>query len=261
MKKCKICCKIKSFNEFYKRDKSKNAYRNECKECKSNIAKTYYEDNKDEIKSKTKIYNKENKEKYNQYMTDYKINNKNKIKEQTKIYREKNKEKIKNLAKTYYVDNKDKILGKYHDGRENNLGKMKVWKKNNRDKLSKYQREYYKNRKQNDSLFKLRENVRTLIRQSIKRKGLKKNSKTSIILGCTFEEFKTYLESKFEDWMNWDNYGLYNGKPNYGWDIDHIIPNSSAQTEEDIIRLNHYGNLQPLCSYNNRDIKKNKLEF
>jgi hypothetical protein len=36
---------------------------------------------------------------------------------------------------------------------------------------------------------------------------------------------------------------------NKSWDIDHIIPISSAKTKEDIIRLNHYTNLQPLCSY------------
>ena len=42
-------------------------------------------------------------------------------------------------------------------------------------------------------------------------------------------------------------------------DIDHIIPLSSAKTEEDIIRLNHYTTLQPLCSYTNRYIKKNNL--
>lgn len=38
--------------------------------------------------------------------------------------------------------------------------------------------------------------------------------------------------------------------------IDHIIPLSSAKTEEDIIKLSHYSNLQPLCSKVNRDIKK-----
>jgi hypothetical protein len=66
-----------------------------------------------------------------------------------------------------------------------------------------------------------------------------------------------YIESKFEDWMNWDNRGKFNGELNYGWDLDHIVPISSAVTEEDIIKLNHYTNFQPLCSYINRVIKKN----
>ena len=36
---------------------------------------------------------------------------------------------------------------------------------------------------------------------------------------------------------------------------DHIIPLSSDKTEEELVRLNHYTNLQPLCSYVNRYIK------
>jgi hypothetical protein len=69
------------------------------------------------------------------------------------------------------------------------------------------------------------------------------------------------LEDKFQPWMTWENRGLYNGELSYGWDIDHIIPISSAKTEEEIIKLNHYSNLQPLCSKINRDIKKDKLEL
>jgi hypothetical protein len=59
--------------------------------------------------------------------------------------------------------------------------------------------------------------------------------------------------------MSWDNHGLYNGELNYGWDIDHIVPTSSALTESDIVRLNYYTNLKPLCSKINRDIKKDNL--
>jgi hypothetical protein len=60
--------------------------------------------------------------------------------------------------------------------------------------------------------------------------------------------------------MNWDNYGKYKIDTfNYGWDIDHIIPSSSAITEENVIRLNYYTNLKPLCSKVNRDIKRNKI--
>jgi hypothetical protein len=93
----------------------------------------------------------------------------------------------------------------------------------------------------------------------MKKKGFSKKSKTQDILGCTFEEFKLYIESLFEDWMNWNNHGLYNGELNYGWDLDNIIPQSSVTTEKEIIKLNHHTNYQPLCSKINRDIKRNKL--
>jgi len=61
--------------------------------------------------------------------------------------------------------------------------------------------------------------------------------------------------------MTWENKGLYNGELSYGWDIDHIIPLSSASTEEELIKLNHYTNLQPLCSYINRYIKMNIINW
>ena len=61
--------------------------------------------------------------------------------------------------------------------------------------------------------------------------------------------------------MSWDNHGKYNGDLDFGWDIDHKIPLASAETEDDIIRLNHFSNLQPLCSKVNRDIKKDSLDY
>lgn len=97
-----------------------------------------------------------------------------------------------------------------------------------------------------------------MILKTLLRKGYSKKSKTITILGCSYEEFKVYLESKFEPWMNWENRGKYNGEFNFGWDIDHIEPISNANSESDLIRLNHYTNLQPLCSKINRDIKSNK---
>ena len=59
--------------------------------------------------------------------------------------------------------------------------------------------------------------------------------------------------------MSWDNYGKYNGELNFGWDLDHIIPLSSANNIDELIKLNHYTNFQPLCSRVNRHIKSDKL--
>lgn len=53
--------------------------------------------------------------------------------------------------------------------------------------------------------------------------------------------------------------GIIIGTPNYGWDIDHIKPLITGLTEDDIIKLNHYTNLQPLCSYVNRKIKRDSV--
>jgi hypothetical protein len=89
-----------------------------------------------------------------------------------------------------------------------------------------------------------------------------KNNKTLDILGCTFEQLKQHIESQFEPWMSWDNMGTkIVSSPNIMWDIDHIIPLCSAKNEDDIKQLNHYTNLRPLCSYNNRFIKRGKINL
>jgi hypothetical protein len=110
----------------------------------------------------------------------------------------------------------------------------------------KSQRNRINNRLATDNLFKLRHNLRNLIRNSVNRKGFKKESKTSKILGCSYIEFKLHIESQFKDGMSWENYGV--------WEFDHITPVSWATTEDDIIKLNHYTNFQPLWKEEN--IKK-----
>jgi hypothetical protein len=114
-----------------------------------------------------------------------------------------------------------------------------------------------------DPLYKLKISFSRRLNRFLKREGcVKSNNKAYYLdkLGCSFEELKTHLESKFEDWMTWENYGKYNGELDHGWDLDHIIPLSNAKTENEIYNLSHYSNLQPLCSRVNRDIKKNKIE-
>jgi hypothetical protein len=171
-------------------------------------------------------------------------------KKRRKEYREKNREYFREYHKKYVADNFEKI-SEYHKKYENE-NKIELNKKNVIRK---------KNRYINDSDYRIKINIRNLIVKSFKRNGYTKKSKTYDIIGCSFEEFKIHLESMFSEWMNWGNKGMYNGEFNCGWDIDHIIPISSAKTEEDIIRLNHYTNIQPLCSKINRDIKKDRLEY
>jgi hypothetical protein len=113
-----------------------------------------------------------------------------------------------------------------------------------------YQKEYNKNKKSIDSLFKLQSSIRTRISQTLS--GYSKSKHTEEILGCSFEEFKKHIESLWGEGMTWDNYGTY------GWHIDHIIPVSSALTENEVYTLNHYTNLQPLWWKENLE-KSNKI--
>jgi hypothetical protein len=201
----------------------------------------------------------EQKERKRIYQIEYRKKNKDKL----LLYRENQKEYVINYRKENYSKNAEKNKEKsrkyYWDNRDKRLIKQKEYKKKNRPKLREYQNDYFNNRVKNDHLFRLKNNIRGLIYQSLKNKGIKKNSKTEQILGCTFQQFKEHLENQFEPWMNWDNYGLYNGELNYGWDIDHVIPVSSGLNEQEIMTLNNYTNLKPLCSKVNRDVKRDNL--
>lgn len=228
---CKIECDLSNFNK----DKSSNdGHISNCKNC----AREYREKNKDKQKEYRQKYWKENKDELNKKVKD-----------------SYNPE----LKKIYYENNKADILEKrkldYSKKREIKKDYQKEYQRNNKIKRNKYLVE----RRKNDEMFRLITNIRNLILNSFYEIGYSKSSKTQEILGCSFEEFRIYLESKFVNWMNWKNRGLYNGEINFGWDIDHIIPLSKAKNKEDLIRLNHHTNLQPLCSKVNRDIKKNKI--
>jgi len=73
-----------------------------------------------------------------------------------------------------------------------------------------------------------------------------KTCSTIEYLGCSIQELKTYLESKFEEGMNWDNHGTE-------WHVDHIVP-IRYESPDDIattVQRLHYTNLQPLWASEN----------
>jgi DNA gyrase/topoisomerase IV subunit A len=188
----------------------------------------------------------------------YREQNREKLKITNQISREKNRKKILESKRKYYNANKEKIREKDKLKYLRRKPIIQKQNKNNREVINKKYLEYSKNKKASDPLFKLKRDFPKLIRISIKRCGFIKRSKTNEIIGCSYLELKKYLESKFEPWMNWNNHGKYNGELLFGWDIDHIIPISSAKTEEEVLKLNHYTNLQPLDSFVNRYVKRNK---
>lgn len=179
-------------------------------------------------------------------------NTKDKLKHQCKScekdYRDKNKDK----TKANYQKNKKIISEKQKLYRLENYNKI-IERERNYDKKNRLVRNLYKqNRRNTDFLFKLICNIRNLIGISFRKNGYNKDSKTNKILGCTYEEFKQHLEKQFTEGMSWDNQGE--------WHLDHIYPVSLAKTEEEIIKLNHYTNFQPLWAEEN--IRKgNRLDY
>lgn len=127
--------------------------------------------------------------------------------------------------------------------------KIKIYFKKNPDKKQKssleYFRLYHSNRYKIDILFKISKILRSRINKIVKLNNINKKTKTLDIIGCSPQFLKNYLENKFTEGVSWDNYGVY------GWHIDHIIPLSLAKTEEEIYKLSHYTNLQPLWAEEN----------
>jgi hypothetical protein len=163
-----------------------------------------------------------------------------------------------NVEKSFEEFSFRKDQNKYRsDCKECKKKSLILWRKNNIVKLKIYNKKYYNkdyknNRKKNDILFKFNCGVRNNIYFAFKRgkNQFNKNAKTEIILGCTIEEFINYIQSKFINGMSLENHG--------DWHLDHIIPLASANTEEDIIKLNHYTNFQPLWAKDNLS-KGNKI--
>ena len=124
-----------------------------------------------------------------------------------------------------------------------NSGKLSSQFKDGRTLNKNYANLYTKNRRKIDISFRITGNLRSRIRVALK--GICKSKKTIELLGCSLNQLKNHLQSKFQPGMSFSNYG--------SWHIDHIIPcvrfNLSKVSEQR--KCFHYTNLQPLWAKEN----------
>lgn len=233
---CSFCGKEKDIAYFrIKKVKTKKTINSYCKECEREYNRKksleYYKNNKDKIK---KHYQE----------------NKNAIQEKRKSYIEKNREKARIRSKIYYENNKEKISQYRKDNAEKRISYDKEYYINNKKSILEKDKKYKRNKRKTDYIYRIKERIRNNINTSFKKKNYIKKEETSKIIGLEINEFVNYLLQTFKN-----NYG-------YEWDkvepvhIDHIIPLATAKTEEDIIKLCHYTNLQLLKAEDN--LKKGK---
>jgi hypothetical protein len=148
-------------------------------------------------------------------------------------------------------ENASRALNKkqWYDEKKNSdpnfLEKRRTYKRNRQqtEHGKKMARDYVARRIKEDPMFALKNRLRCRINSCLRKKSWSKNSKTIKIIGAEWETVKAYLESLFLDDMSWDNRG--------DWHIDHVIPLASAQNEEELEKLCHYTNLQPLWAIDN----------
>jgi len=164
----------------------------------------------------------------------------------------------KTSDKKYYESNKEKISEYYSEWREDNKERLKEyqkkWREENRDKLRKTKRDYERNRKASDPLYKLISNFRTAIYTVLKESNVDKYGHYFDILQYTPEELINHLENQFKDDMTWENYGI--------WHVDHKLPITSFNIkeigDEEFMRCWCLDNLQPMWGEENIR-KSNKI--
>jgi hypothetical protein len=150
------------------------------------------------------------------------------------LYVEQNKEKRSLQGRDRYQKHKKEVLIKsaerYNDNKEIIIKKNVIYKRQ---------------RRQFDICFKIAEDLRSRLNHAI-RNCFKSGSAVSD-LGCSIEELKVHLESKFKPSMTWENRGFN------GWHIDHIRPLSSfnLSNRDELLLACNYKNLQPLWAKDN----------
>lgn len=209
-----------------------------CKEC--NIEKSLSEfykhpQMKDGHLNTCKICHNKSSKKYSENNTEY-------LKECKKKYREKNKEKIAEGKRKCFKAKEEQYRAQkaayYQNNKEYIKAKAAKWRSDNK--------EYRNSRYANEPLYNLKVKMRSRFSEVFSRMHIPKTGKTRDIIGCGWKDFKDHLENN-----------PYNFKVGGdGLDIDHIIPVSKAQTETELLKLNHYTNLQLLPYKYNRWVKK-----
>lgn len=237
LKTCSECKVEKNILNFGKDKTGKFGVKSKCKTCMVKLVTEYNQKNKEKIKQynqtperkkTTKLYREKNKEHINKHV---------------KSWRKNNPEKVKNQAKQYYQNHKEE-----HQARTENFRKINP----------QYFRNYFKKYK-NDPikgpLLKLHNTLNSGIRNGMKKINNNKYQSSLNVVGLeSWDKFREHIESLWVEGMNWNNYGNKKGQ----WSIDHIIPIDSVKNIDEVNKINHYTNLQPLW-WDENIRKSNKL--
>ena len=172
---CTKCKKRKKLSDFYKNKTFKDGCTYDCKSCANKRIKQWVINNPKKVFSYHKKWYEKTKKIRRQKAKEYRTIHPLKAKQtKTKCYLKHRKERLE-----------------YN----------KIYQKLNRKKRQQYQNL----KRKTDINFKLACNLRSRIRWALKRNT--KTKSTRELLGCSIEKLKQYLENKFINNMNWNNYG------------------------------------------------------
>lgn len=217
-KTCTRCGESKPLSEFRKKlDKQTSA----CSRCLSAADKKYLGNLTSEQREDKRVQ----KRAYHAANPDVKKRNNAK-------FLETSPEKHKAAQKKYYEKNKDYFYAK-----------SKQWGLDNPERLRAMMSKSEAKMRLESPLFRFKKNMRGLVGGSLRSRGLRKHIKTLEIIGCGWAQLMQHIEIQFVDGMSWDNRAE--------WHVDHKVPLASGKTESEILKLNHFTNLQPLWALDN----------
>ena len=220
-KLCSKCDKLKQLCEFTARKDAKDGLRADCKVCRNQHNLEYYYSEKS---------NRHNCCKCN---TDLNLDTQRVHKTLCQsCYRKQERAIVSQRRDKTCIDCKSSSSTKWYNGPTC----RKCYRASNYAKHREKTSEVYRNKR-------IKNNLRTRLNMAIKNN--QKVGSAVKDLGCSVEELKAYLESKFTKDMTWDDYGK--------WHIDHIKPLSSfdLSNPEELKKACHYSNLQPLWAKDN----------
>lgn len=232
MKKvCTICNQEKLFEDFtFEKGNKKDGRRASCKECCRKKNAEYVKSNPDKkLESDKKSYEKLKEKKLAQKKEYYLLK----------------REEILIKRKEYAENNKEKISEKQKEYREKDIEKSRA---RNREYQRKHAQLLSKKKIQrilSDPLLTFKERIRCLIKNSFYRLKQNKTCRTNSILGADWDTVREHVVNQFNDGMTWEAFIVGDIH------IDHIQPLASAKTEEELMSLCHYKNLQPLWALDN----------
>ena len=245
---CNKCGVSKDISEFFFR-KDTGTYRKICKECHNVQAKLYAEINRDDKREYNKQYHQDHKEERSAYRKQYHEDNKERENERNRKYAETHSDELSEYFRKYREEH-----------REESRSYQKEYAVKNKHKVRVRKAKYVKEKRKNDPIFRLKSIVSAKIATILKTNGGGKNGQSiSDHVPYSIEKLLAHLESQFESWMTWDNYGRYNSKTwddsdisTWTWQLDHIIPLSDlphkTMEEENFLKAWALDNLRPYPS-------------
>jgi len=184
------------------------------------------------------------------------------------FYKASKYEGFRSKCKTCYLEESKKQKAVYRSKLENKLKATKYnreyWEKHKEIDKEKYKlkREKYKEKRnllrrekyKNNVHYNIEHRYRTRV-QSLLRHHKFPGERNFDYLGCTKKDFIQYIETFFNEKINWNNKNE--------WHLDHILPCCSfdLSKEEDKKKCFHYTNLRPLLAKDNREKIKSDLKL